>query len=413
MRGSHHHGIQHGMTATFAAGVHIVVAVVSANAQAPFGPPAIPHHSLDHGITVLEFDRTAFDRAPQVQIDPRPVAVFGGVSTNPDFDLTHTSGTLLDDGSVAAFDFRENHILVFGPDGTPRRVIGRIGAGPGEFRQGSMVPLGGDTLLVFDRANARLSWVLPDRGVIRMESTAERVPSIVWRPVGELGGGIVVLTSAGSYGIVTSLDHPLTTMAKIVVLQPHQTGTTIDSVSDYTLVPTPVPGYAAPRALTREFDPHAQLAIWNNLIATGTGDSYTVNLEDIRGRVVERLVVSTPRRPVTAAIRDADLNARLAHARPAAVPSVRATRYADSLPAYTWLDVSADDVLWIGDASAPGDTTWTATAFRADGAIIARVNADHAGSPWAFGSNCVLLRYTDADGIVHFELHRLIPAKSR
>ena len=61
---------------------------------------------------------------------------------------------IADDGSVLVVDSRPTQVKVYGPDGRLRRIIGREGSGPGEFRSG-YAAVRGDTLVVQDPQNAR------------------------------------------------------------------------------------------------------------------------------------------------------------------------------------------------------------------------------------------------------------------
>src|SRR5688572_27871919 len=82
--------------------------------------------------------------------------------------------------------------------------------------------------------------------------------------------------------------------------------------------------------------------------------------------------------------------------------------FADSLPPFGQLFVTRDQTLWVVDPVAPGDTVWSATAFRRDGAIIGRLRASGHALPLAFGSDRVVLRTEDEDGVVALRVHRLV-----
>lgn len=69
------------------------------------------------------------------------------------------SGVLLSDGSAGILDGLARNLVVIGPDGNVRHVIGNEGEGPGEFDYpltATRTP--GDTLVVEDDGNHRLSW---------------------------------------------------------------------------------------------------------------------------------------------------------------------------------------------------------------------------------------------------------------
>lgn len=71
------------------------------------------------------------------------------------------SGALLADGSAAIGDAGTNEIILIRPDGTVGGVVGGEGQGPGEFRNIVSVTVpGGDTIVVEDDSNARLTYFL-------------------------------------------------------------------------------------------------------------------------------------------------------------------------------------------------------------------------------------------------------------
>ena len=86
----------------------------------------------------------------------------------------------------------------------------------------------------------------------------------------------------------------------------------------------------------------------------------------------------------------------------------RETPFADSLPHYGVVRTSPAGVIWVVDYTIPPDIGWAATAFRADGAIVGRVESSIRGVPVAFGDDRVVLRSTDDDGVVSLSIHRLI-----
>ncbi len=68
-----------------------------------------------------------------------------------------------DDGRVYVFDAPSRRIFVFAPDGALQRVVGRKGAGPGEYNSDNgMVQLKDGRLALLDAQNARLSFLSRD-----------------------------------------------------------------------------------------------------------------------------------------------------------------------------------------------------------------------------------------------------------
>ena len=69
--------------------------------------------------------------------------------------------------------------------------------------------------------------------------------------------------------------------------------------------------------------------------------------------------------------------------------------------------MSPNKTLWIVDYIAPTDTEWSATAFRADGAIVGRLTVKGKGTPLAFGDDRVVIRSEDEDGVVSLTVRRI------
>jgi len=91
----------------------------------------------------------------------------------------------------------------------------------------------------------------------------------------------------------------------------------------------------------------------------------------------------------------------------------REAPFADSLPYFSHMMTGSDGTLWIVDAIAPGDSGWTATALRDDGAILARLTVKERSVPMAFGANQVIVRTTDDNDVVSFMVFRIVFSKAR
>jgi hypothetical protein len=89
---------------------------------------------------------------------------------------------------------------------------------------------------------------------------------------------------------------------------------------------------------------------------------------------------------------------------------LRAAPFADSLPVTAELFVAPDGTLWVLDGHTSQDTSWSATGFRRDGAIVGRLRVDRGGLPVAFGNDRVVVKSTDDDGIVKLAVYKFRPA---
>lgn len=380
----------------------------------------LPQRRTMNGVLTLQHAGTAFAMARQLTLEETPVAVVGGPSAAD--DLTHArSILLLPDGRIVTYSAVETKLLVFDSRGSHVSEPVRRGRGPREVAGAPNVVLGrDDTLLIPDMAEYRLHWVLPDRGVVRTVSLRGRVASSAMSLVGMLPEGQAVLTSAG-YLRTTTPGRITRPPASVYLLPSESTARVIAEVPDLEVVTveTRYEGQHGLEPLAVGFSRSAHVAVWDTMIVTGSGDGYQFDLRNATGRLTARIAVDVRRRAVTAAMRRADVTERLRQLaeyreRPRdpreSQRLIRELRYADSLPPYSAIFASAGHMLWVVDAAAPGDTAWSATAFRTDGAIMGRLTAPRMGGPVAFGDDRVVLRRTDADGVVTLSVHRIVRA---
>jgi hypothetical protein len=356
------------------------------------------------------------------EVEPRPIVTYGGPDAASTYDLTNTFEIALLSGDRFAALPIGRGVLIFGADGQGLHAFGKRGQGPGEFLDGRMSGVPGDTLVVIDRGNARITWLDPSRGVVRTESTVGRLGASVNRPIGQLPGGAIVVVSAVPVRPGTSSEREIRKAVALTLLSRGDSGRVIARLPDLQLrmIEVTSGGKKAKVQDLLRFGLQARVAVWDTLIASGDGAIYAIDLRDRTGRTIATLRVDTPRRPVSKAMRDAAIRAELARLGPrgSTTPApaeqqriVRSAPYADSLPAFGDLLVSSDGLLWALDARAPGDPGWAATAFRRDGAIVARIRGQGDATPVAFAANRVLLRRVDADDVVSFTLHQITPRR--
>jgi hypothetical protein len=374
----------------------------------------------DDGVVVLEHDAIALSRAPQLTIEAAPAAVVGGANVDVAYDVSNvTSVLLLANQRIVTFAPVESKLLLFDSSGRPVRDVVPRGKGPGELAGAPNVALGtGDTVLLPDLAELRLHWVIPDRGPVRTERLVGRLRSRGIRIVGALPGGRAVLSSAGYLreGRVGRVERP---PMSVFVLPPSGEARVVAQVPglETVTVATRYEGRAGIEAMALGFARSAHVLTWDTLIVTGSGEAYRLEMRNADGRVIQILSVAVPRRAVTASMRRADVTERLRQLaeyreRPRdpreSQRLIRELPYVDSLPPYSAIFASSRGRLWVVDAVSPGDSMWSATAFRADGAIVGRLRAFTKGLPIAFGDDRVVLRWVDEDGLVTLRVHRFV-----
>jgi hypothetical protein len=159
--------------------------------------------------------------APRWRLEP--VATLAGPA---DTGWTRLSAVVADaTGNIYVLDEGAAQIRVFDSAGAPLRVIGRKGAGPGEFGPAYGMGIGwlGDTLVVLDPGNARLARLTPAGQWIgswpakRITGTGVRVHQAAldavyipdWRPKnGQVQSLLVRYTAAGASDTLVMPERP-------------------------------------------------------------------------------------------------------------------------------------------------------------------------------------------------------------
>lgn len=168
------------------------------------------------------------ERHPATPPDARrwrlePVASLAGPA---DTGWTRLSAVAADaNGNMYVLDEGAAQIRVFDSAGAPLRVIGRKGAGPGEFGPAYGMGIGwlGDTLVVLDPGNARLArltlageWIgswpakrITGTGVRVHQAAFDAVYTPDWRPLnGQAQSLLVRYTAAGAGDTLVMPDRP-------------------------------------------------------------------------------------------------------------------------------------------------------------------------------------------------------------
>jgi|JI7StandDraft_1071085.scaffolds.fasta_scaffold20863_4 hypothetical protein len=388
-------------------------------ASAPRAPVA-PSTRVENGVTVHAHDAGAFARAPQWTLDAKPILTAGGANGDPDFDLTYASdAATLSDGRLVTFSAVGAKIFVFGADGRARRAIGRLGKGPGEFMSPTgLLHMAGDTLFVIDPANNRLNWLTADAGVVREAPRNVALTPRYARPVGYVKDRGFVLMGGAVQEAVTG--KVVRKPATVLLMTAAGEFRTISDVPNWELVEieTRYRGKRNVDSRILRFSRRAHVVVRDTQVITADGEGYAIRVNSTAGQEQSRIQVATTRRPVTRAMRDAEVAADIARIRGPHMEAMidpaeserqaREAPSADLLPPYESLHVTPDGTLWVVDAIAPTDTSWSATAFRRDGAIVGRLRAGGNAMPITFGNDRVVLRTVDADGVVAFVVRRIV-----
>ncbi len=380
-------------------------------------PDAVRAEPDSVDVVVVRHDADAFAKAPQWTVDSQPVVVYDG-GAQPEFDLTRVSVPVrLGDGRLLALDrLNGGRLMLFDASGHPVRVVARSGNGPGEL----MAPhdpmlVGGDTVSVDDEANGRVTFFSADKGLLRSKRLALSEGGPCSTPHGMLANGRVLrvyrCSGAPPAGrlptLVMTSEHDLAAIDTVAVLPG----------AEFVPFVTRYRGVEREHPMPLRFYRDVLATAWDSTIVTANGeDGYVLEFRTPGGAVQRRVVVDQPRRPVTDAMREAQVEKELSRMsgggeRMADVGEsrrqAREMPFADSLPPYARLLAVNGGWLWVVDYAVPPDTTWAATAFTRDGEVAARLTSSKAGGPVWFSADEVMVRETDDDDVVRFVVYRI------
>lgn len=368
--------------------------------------------------SVSRFGRRA-RTGPSMRPGPVPLAIT--IAEDVEFDLTDLSQAhLLDDGRLLTFSEIGGRVLLFRKDGSPERVVARRGRGPGEFVRVANVSISHDTAVFVDGAAGKV--ILAGlTGTARERRIDAVVAANTDRVAGKLSDGALILHSSSRRPNITSSERQRVKV-QVRVLDPDGTVRELMELdgTEYARRETRYRGRVRNAAVPVYLDGLPHVLTWDSLLVTVAGAASRIEVRDRKGRVVRVIEDTSARRPVTQEMRKIvrEEELRRLHA-PGTEPLVdereserliREAVFADSVAPFHSAHVSRGDrLLWVVDGVAPGDSLWTALAFRPDGTIGARAKGAIAlGIPVDFQSSRVLLRHEDSDGEVSLRVHELV-----
>lgn len=290
-----------------------------------------------------------------------------------------------------------HQVRILAPDGTARNV-GREGSGPGEFQFPAWIGARGDTLLVADVLASRISRFSAD-GTFLGSAQLDEAVGLFPQVVGQYRDGTVVVASdeaAATRG--TGVVRGRTALLR---LRPD--GRLIDTLAVVASSEQFATASADGRGMRVESLPFGRrtvMAIHDDVVYVGTGETAAVRAIDTRRRSRDVLRVAAAPKPVGSADIDAywknlvttgGTAAGEDRAPPAGIP------YPRTLPPYSDLHAGADGRVWVRESSLPRE--WSRPGgwwiFSPDGRPLARVQLPPRALLLDAGRDWVLLREMD------------------
>lgn len=369
------------------------------------------------GVMIHEHPADALERAPLITIDTVPLAVIGDAE-NVELDLSRAFRPIfLNNGNLALF--ASGSVWIFDVDGNEVERIGRQGAGPQEFGSGALAAGLGDTILVTDSRNSRLSLVVPGAGVSRVRTVMLRKDMTFYGAAGQLGADAFLMTNQGSgfrpdaesgrlEAPVGRVDPAADSIRDIIALQGPR----------YIITRTDGRGMSVG---VEQYSPIDLAAFWGGDVLVVRGERWGVERYDTEGTLQSRMVMPRQRLAISEAMKREDIEAQIATFQKTmgdalaaegldtaeAWAEVRRQPFADSLPHFRAVSTTASGLAWVQSATRLSDTTWHFAAVRTDGSIIGVLRGTGT-VPVLVGDDRVVLRKEDDDGIVTWQVHRLV-----
>lgn len=327
----------------------------------------------------------------------------------------------LHDGRIVVANAGTHEVLVFGPGGDPLGAVGGEGSGPGEYQDlRSLVPLPGDTLILYDTRLRRLTTLSPGGEVIRtatLPDAGDDLSVMFMRLAGYTGPELVFVAPPVRHTGMTSPGRVVADTFRVLTTEPDGTrATQIAAVPgtetwfrSYTsdtggrgIINMPVPFGAA-------------------VHHTSGGGRFFLGRSDrpeiavYADSEVPALLIRRPRqrRPVTAADREAFEDHFLAEAggadryRQARQRLLEEVPFATVYPQFTGLVATRDGDLWVREPESPAADTATWSIYGPEGVLEGRAQTPADLEIQEIGVDFLLALTTDDLGVERIELWEL------
>jgi hypothetical protein len=330
------------------------------------------------GIAIVEYPQLPTEGFGGWSVDPRPALSIGSMDGPEEEQLYRVrGGTRLPDGRIALGNRGSAEIRFYGPDGAYLTMEGGRGGGPGEYEQLTLMGrIAGDTLVIDDFQNNRLSFVHPDDGFIR---------SIPARESGVFGFTRGVLANGSALrggGLFFNGDEELSTgfrRDQVEFSLADRDGRVLETMAGWQgpeMYFDVGEGFISANSVPYGRDTYSTAR--GDRVVIGQNDDYTIHEYAPTGDLIRIIRSLGPLRPVTREliqaayedrIEDADDDDEVRRIR-AAMSEVEAP---ETLPAYQALHIDTEGYLWVQDQETATDDESRWTVFGRDGRVAARL----------------------------------------
>jgi hypothetical protein len=325
-------------------------------------------------------------------------------------ELGQIAGLVADDaGNVFVLQQSPVTIKMYGPDGEWLRDIGREGSGPSEFQSG-MLAVYGDTLIVQDPDNARMTLMRTDGSFVASHPSQ---CCFFWSTFPIFEGGLAAIIgppppsgstqrSAGYY--LTRMDGTVADTVIVSVGEPDEARTWTVTLKRGNK--TSMMGMSIPLQSQDNF------AFFQQPIEVGGNTAaYRLFVRELGGDTLRTFTAPASTVQITPAQRDSIFAAQTEQMdeswRTAFAEVAKASDIPTTWPA--WSDVATDRTghVWVGRPGAKGAVT-TLDVFTRDGVLLGSVPAPHARILDGYWTrDRVYLRDESEDGLPVIRVYRI------
>jgi hypothetical protein len=368
------------------------------------------------GVTVIEQAGLPAVGYGDWSVNAEPELSVGSLEGSEEYQLYQVRGAArLDDGRMAVANAGSSTIRYYSRDGVFLGSEGGKGEGPGEYQGLQIVGrTSGDTLVIADFQNNRVSWVHPDAGFVRS----------------------FIANRDGNFGLVNGALEDGTVLLGGLVLfgggDDVETGFRRDEtefqIADRTGEGRAILGrYPGPEMLisageadggswitarSLAFSRNTLSEAYADRIVLGTNDTYEVREYSTDGSLVRIIRDLTPPREVTSTYLDAYREEELAaieseENRTLVQQQLRDMEAPPTFPAFDQLIVDRLGYLWVRDFTLPGEERGAWTVYDGGGMPVARLRTPEDLSILEIGADYVIGRFQDEFDVEYVRMHSL------
>jgi len=370
------------------------------------------------GVTIVESTGLPEAGAGGWALSQEPFLTIGTFQGDTLYQLYRVSGgTRLSDGRIVLSDNGSFQLRIFGPDGAFQERWGREGEGPGEFQSIQVMgTLGGDTVVVLDGRQRRISLLRPGQGFLDQNTIDEDV-GMTFVSDGMFHDGSIVFGGGLTFGPGGEMPSDGLNRSDTPYRSARLDGTL---AADFGSVPGPEVfmrsqgsgGEFMISASTIPFGRRPSAFAKGPWFYVGSSDTYEISAFDSNGRLGRILRVLMPLAPVTDRDVDQLIEERVAALDdPTQAPSVRTDLRQmptpETMPAYGDIVVDAADFVWVQDFPRPGVRLKTWTVFDPQGTPRTRLSLPSDNRVLEIGEDYLMAVFEDDLGVEYLRMFPL------